>query len=280
MSGYNKWKDEEDYKLREKERQEKIKQLDEDAKLTLDKARETNEGLAKIAAEYKTAGENEITAKVELIKTGGIDLAAQKKAQEDSISLKNEFFTAEGEASAEHYAAMEEARQEAAGREYSLMEAANIEILDMLKSCTPQWFNIGMTLMDSLVTGLQAQMSSLQSVVARIRSMLDSISVGSMEVPVYGYGGIVTQPHMAVVGDVPEAIIPLNQLYDVLLPNLPMTAAMADSMANAGKVNTVEKVAPVYNYTVNINQPEKSPAEMAREIKRISRALARECGYY
>jgi hypothetical protein len=56
-----------------------------------------------------------------------------------------------------------------------------------------------------------------QSPAKDIAGWWDSLFGGSSpKVPAHGTGGITTRPHLAVVGDTPEAIIPLSKMNDVL----------------------------------------------------------------
>lgn len=84
--------------------------------------------------------------------------------------------------------------------------------------------------------------------------------------PKYGAGDIVTSPHMAVVGDEPEVIVPLN--------NNPRSRQLAEIAARKTGAATGGA-----SYTQNVNitvNGDANPNKIARELQKISRELAME----
>ena len=258
--------------------------LDEEQRDILAKDRETKEELARQAEEFKAKGLDEVQDVAELIKAGGIDLKGQEKAQDESLTLRTLYHKEDLELTGKHYEELIRAYKEHGERERVMIESANYQLLNTIRGFTPLWYDAGSRLMENLIAGLEAYMAQLRSTVSGIQSMLASIyqsgSVGSVEIPVYGKGGVVTSPHMAIVGDVPEAIIPLSELSSMM--DEIMSGALNHQIPMWG-IQSLASSGNTYNYytdsnnveqTVNINQPVKSPIETARELKRVSRGLA------
>ncbi len=226
--------------------------------------------------------------------SGGINLEAEAYTQEESRRMREEHYIKllemqddyQEEVSAkdekhinkllvnlnEYLMAGLELKAQASAEEYNLIEETNERILFMLTAYSSRWLDVGVLLMNKLLEGLRSRMSDVETLISQLRRKLDTLSSLQMSasVPMYGEGGIVTSPHLAIVGDVPEAIIPLNQLKNIseLVSSTP-----SYSIPTVNQISDNRKEVTVNQYNT-INQPCKSPAELAREIRHVAKELA------
>lgn len=167
----------------------------------------------------------------------------------------------------DNYRQLTTAETEYAAENMTFLGRFNDSVIRLLQSYAPKWYEAGVIMMQNLIAGLQSQMAALQSTIDQINSMMASLSTGSVDsagsvsIPAYGTGGIVTTPRLAVVGDAPEAIIPLSKLNQILTGDL----------GNAGATYGVKEV--TIQQTNNFNQPISSPAEAARAVKNASKRI-------
>ena len=99
-----------------------------------------------------------------------------------------------------------------------------IEIVKTLKEVTHSARDIGSNALDIVSSAISGALdigskardigsNALDIVSSAISGALD---IGSNILPWHGAGGIAMAPHLAVVGDVPEAIIPLDRLASIM----------------------------------------------------------------
>lgn len=269
---YNDWKAEQDYKAAQKAREVRIKELEAEQKDVLRIAKETNAQLLEEAGTVRQATDESIKLVSEGIKNGTVDLTAEKEAQDGSLVQLRGYVDAAAEVRAEGLAQARALQTEYEQSAYSAAEDLQKRLLEMMAAYRGQWLDSGRALINSLVRGIESGFSALNQAVSyvlgKLGSLQDSGSVDLGGVPAYGRGGIVSSPHLAVVGDAPEAIIPLSRLPGIL------TAAMLNDSTLRGLERSEGRNGPVtVNQNIVIEQPVESPAEMARALKNVSRGL-------
>ena len=157
-------------------------------------------------------------------------------------------------------------------------------LLETVRGFFPEWYAAGQGCMASLIEGLGALSAEFAAVIEGINAQLASISsfsgggeavvsveAGSAELPAYANGGVILKEQIARVGEVPEVIIPLERLPEMvfsMLEGAMLGGNFGGENADKNSVNIEQNI--VFSGKV------ESPSEVRRVLQETSRQLAEE----
>ncbi len=139
-------------------------------------------------------------------------------------------------------------------------------------------YELGKTLGDKITGGADAALRKLaDKVEAKVRAAIAAgiraaggykYSTGYSESGIYGNGGIVSTPHRAIVGDVPEVIVPLNRKQRSMeLLDYANRAIGGGSGSGGGTVYSP-------NISINVLGDANDPFRLAHEVELVEREMA------
>ncbi|MDR1210045.1 MAG: tape measure protein, partial [Clostridiales bacterium] len=255
--------DELDYKSREKERQQDAKDLDDKIRAEIAATKTANEAAVSEAADVLDAAKEQVQERPALV-----DVSAEAESQAESLEQLETYNKNIVQSTADLNKTLAAQRKKAQDTEYSDVRAHNRRLIELMTGFASQWFSAGDTFMGMLIAGIRGRLGELESAAADVWSAM-SFNIDT-EIPAYGTGGVVTSPHLAIVGDVPEAIIPLNQISSLVTgaSSLPQSALLS-----AGGARIVN-----FDSHVTIVSPERTPAQNARALANTEREFAYALG--
>ena len=217
----------------------------------------------------------------------------KKKNEETKLNAVITNLEKEMEATKQHYATLleEEALQAEARR--LLLDENNQELIDLLESYNPSWFDAGQSFGQRVLDGLNSMKYSIQQVVDEILGMVSTVDMANAriiqakidwhEAHARGDRAGMEEAHRRAEearrqGGTIGADVPLEGLIRQMQAIVAGETARISSSMAAGGTNT-------YSHTVNHNDygitqhvtivnPKGSPSENARQLKKVGRELA------
>jgi hypothetical protein len=252
-----------DYKAREAERQAEIKELEKREKAEIQSAKNSIKEQTKLAQESQKTAQEDV---VNLFEIKPVDVTAELETQKTSEAQYETYYAKLESMRDKYYKNTAEERKISDAKELAAVETQNIGVISVMEGFFGKWKVAGETFMDMLLSGIESRYGMLDGAVREIAELL--ASVGLMDtpdgIPAYGAGGVVTSPRLAVVGDTPEAIIPLDRLSEIFMGAVSVGFPLLPASAVA---NTSKNVSLTQNVT--IVSPERTPAQNARAVRSV-----------
>lgn len=217
----------------------------------------------------------------------------KKKNEEAKLDAVITNLEKEMEATKQHYATLLEEEALQAEARKLLLDENNQELIDLLESYNPYWFDAGQSFGQSLLDGLNSMKYSIQQVVDEILGMVSTVDMANAriiqakkdwhEAHARGDRAGMEEAHRRAEearkqGGTIGADVPLEGLIRQMQATVAGETARISSSMTAGGTNT-------YSHTVNHNDygitqhviivnPKGSPSENARQLKKVGRELA------